>query len=61
MEACVLVEREQEKIMKKLKSLSGSASKKLQQLIDQVADLKAKFEAGQCGEFQLAPSRIPKV
>ena len=47
MEACVLVEREQDKIMKKLKSLSGSASKKLQQLIDQVADSKAKFEEGQ--------------
>lgn len=47
MEACVLVEREQEKILKKLRTLSGSASRKLQQLIDQVADLKAKFEEGQ--------------
>jgi hypothetical protein len=51
MEACVMVEREQEKIMKKLKTLSGSASKKLQQLIDQVADLKAKFEGQECGLF----------
>ncbi len=54
MEACVLVEREQEKIIKKLKTLSGSASRKLQQLIDQVVELKAKFEAGQCFESSLA-------
>ena len=46
MEACVLVEREQDKIIKKLRTLSGSTAKKLQQLIDQVAELKAKFEGG---------------
>ena len=46
MEACVLVEREQDKIIKKLRVLSGSAAKKLQQLIDQVSELKAKFEEG---------------
>ncbi len=46
MEACISVEREQDKIIKKLKTLSGSTAKKLQQLIDQVAELKAKFEDG---------------
>lgn len=46
MEACVLVEREQDKITKKLRTLSGSTAKKLQQLIDQVAELKAKFHEG---------------
>lgn len=46
MEACVLVEREQDKIIKKLRTLSGTTAKKLQQLIDQVAELKEKFVEG---------------
>ena len=47
MEACVLVEREQDKIAKKLRLLSGSSAKKLQSLLEQVAMVKAKFEEGQ--------------
>lgn len=46
MEACVLVEREQDKITKKLRLLSGSSAKKLQNLLEQVAMVKAKFEEG---------------
>ena len=42
----MLVEREQDKIMKKLRTLSGLTAKKLQKLIDQVAELKTKFEEG---------------
>lgn len=46
MEACVLVEREQDKVIKKLRALSGSTAKKLQKLIDQVAEMKAIIEDG---------------
>ena len=44
MEACILVEREQDKVIKKLRTLSWSAGLKLQKLIDQVAELKTIFE-----------------
>ena len=47
MEACVLVEREQDKITKKLRLLSGSSANKLQGLIDQVARVKERFQQGQ--------------
>lgn len=57
MEACVLVEREQDKIIKKLNTLHGSTAIKLQQLIDQVAELKGKFEEG-WWLFQLMPTLL---
>lgn len=47
MEACVLVEREQDKVIKKLRTFSGSTATKLQKLIDQVAELKTIFEGRQ--------------
>lgn len=40
MEACLAVEREQEKVVKKLKAVSGSASVKLQQVLDQIQTVK---------------------
>ncbi len=43
MDACLAVEREQEKVLKKLKTLSGSSADKLQKLIDQIAQLKNKI------------------
>lgn len=43
MDACLAVEREQEKVLKKLKTLSGSAADKLQKLIDQIAQLRNKI------------------
>ncbi len=46
MESCLAVEREQEKVLKKLKTLSGSASDKLQKIIDQVNVLKEQLSAG---------------
>lgn len=46
MEACLAVEREQDKVLKKLRTLSGSASKKLQEVIDQVNALKEQFSIG---------------
>jgi len=46
MEACLAVEREEDKVLKKLRTLSGSASEKLQKIIEQVNDLKDQIEAG---------------
>ena len=46
MEACLAVEREQDKVLKKLRTLSGSASEKLQEVIDQVNALKEQFSIG---------------
>ena len=46
MEACILVEREQDKVIKKLRTLSGSTAKRLQSIIDQVSELRTKFEEG---------------
>ena len=40
------VEREQEKVLKKLRTLSGSASEKLQKIIDQVESLRDQLNAG---------------
>ncbi len=48
MESCLAVEREQDKVLKKLKTLSGSASDKLQKVIDQVNTLKEQLSAGTC-------------
>ncbi len=42
----MLVEREQDKIIKKLRTLSGTSAKRLQGIIDQVSQLRAKFEEG---------------
>ena len=47
----MLVEREQDKIIKKLRTLSESASAKLQQLIDRVAELKVRFEEGKFDSY----------
>ena len=49
MEACLAVEREEDKVLKKLRTLSGSASEKLQKIIEQVNDLKDQIEAGMVG------------
>lgn len=46
MEACLAVEREQEKVIKKLKTVSGSASKKLQRILDQIQALKEQLARG---------------
>ena len=46
MEACLAAEREEDKVLKKLRTLSGSASEKLQKIIEQVNDLKDQIEAG---------------
>ena len=43
------VEREEDKVLKKLRTLSGSASEKLQKIIEQVNDLKDQIEAGMVG------------
>ncbi len=43
MDACMAVEREQEKVLKKLKTLSGSYAYKLQILIDQIAQLRGEL------------------
>lgn len=45
MEACLAVEREQEKVVKKLKAVSGSATEKLQQVLDQIQALKELLTA----------------
>lgn len=46
MEACLAVEREQEKVVKKLRTLSGTASERLQKIIDQVNTLREQLNAG---------------
>ena len=46
MESCLAVEREQDKVIKKLKTLSGSASDNLQKIIDQVNALREQLKAG---------------
>lgn len=46
MEACLAVEREQDKVIKKLKTVSGSASEKLQRVLDQIQSLKEQLAAG---------------
>lgn len=43
MDACLAVEREQEKVLKKLKTLSGSYAYNLQILIDQIAQLREEL------------------
>jgi hypothetical protein len=61
MEACLAVEREQEKVVKKLKAVSGSATEKLQQVLHQIQALKelltaaapdAKHQGGRAGCLQ---------
>ena len=52
MEACLGVEREQEKVVKKLKAVSGSATEKLQQVLDQIQALKELLTAA--GEDSLS-------
>ena len=46
MEGCLAVEREQEKVIKKLRTVSGSASEKLQRVLDQIQALKDQLAAG---------------
>lgn len=46
MDTCLAVEREQEKVLKKLRTLSGTASEKLQKIIDQVESLRDQLNAG---------------
>ena len=46
MEACLAVEREQDKVLKKLKTLSGSSADKLQKLIDQITILRKELQEG---------------
>lgn len=46
MEACLAVEREQEKVVKKLRTVSGSATEKLQRVLDQIQALKDQLTAG---------------
>lgn len=53
MEACLAVEREQEKVVKKLRTLSGTASERLQKIIDQVNTLREQLNAGL---FHLKPT-----
>ena len=44
-EACLAVEREQEKVVKKMRMFSGSSAEKLQKIIDQVIALKLQLSA----------------
>lgn len=46
MEACLSVEREHEKVVKKLRTVSGSATEKLQRVLDQIEALKNKLMGG---------------
>ena len=46
MEACIMVERDLDKIVKKLKTVSGSTVEKLEKLLRQIEELKATFEQG---------------
>ena len=46
MEACLSVEREQDKVLKKLKILSGSSAEKLQKMIDKIMEIKQQL--GHC-------------
>ena len=46
MEACLAVEREQDKVLKRLKTLSGSSADKLQKLIDEVSLLQQQISEG---------------
>ena len=46
MEGCLAVEREQDKVLKKLKTLSGSSAEKLQKLIDQITILRKELQEG---------------
>jgi len=43
MDACMAVEREQEKVLKKLKTLSGSSADKLQRLLNQIDQLRKEI------------------
>lgn len=45
LEACLAVEREQEKVVKKMRTFSGSSADKLQKIIDQVAALKVQLSS----------------
>ena len=47
MDACLAVEREQEKVVKKMRTFSGSSAEKLQKIIDQVAELKLQLSSGE--------------
>ena len=49
MDACLAVEREEDKVLKKLRTLSGSASEKLQKIIEQVNELRDQLDAGTVG------------
>lgn len=53
MEACLAVEREQEKVVKKLKTVTGSTTEKLQQVLDQIQALKDQLTAGKCAAGHL--------
>ena len=46
MEACLAVEREQDKVVKKMKTVTGSATEKLQQVLDQIQALKDQLTTG---------------
>ena len=61
MEACLAVEREQDKVIKKLKTVSGSASDKLQRVLDQIQSLKEQLVAGATNflRIQLKPTSLP--
>ena len=54
MDACLAVEREQEKVLKKLRTLSGSSADKLQKLIDQIIQLREQL--GRVYYFYLVPT-----
>ena len=45
MEACLAVQREQEKVVKKLRTVSGTATEKLQHVLDQIQALKDQLMA----------------
>lgn len=44
-EACLAVEREQEKVVKKMRTFSDSSADKLQKIIDQVTELKLQLSS----------------
>lgn len=60
MDACLAVEREQEKVVKKLKTVTGTTTEKLQQVLDHIQVLKEQLTAGECvavyPPFPLTPS-----
>ena len=58
-EACLAVEREQEKVIKKMRTFSDSSADKLQKIIDQVAELKLQLSFREYSIWCTPPQTLP--